>query len=128
MTTPGAGITTGQAFATEVVLTTGLVSVILGTATKARNIGANAALAVGGYIGLVAVWAAPVSGASMNPFRSLAPAALSGELADTWIYLVAPVIGACLAVAIEYVLRGRPTPGGDEAAQGILSSGNPSAT
>ena len=58
---------------TEAILTLGLVSVILGTASGARNIGANAALAIGSYIGLVSVWAAPVTGASMNPARSSDP-------------------------------------------------------
>ncbi len=71
-------ITNAQAFVTELVLTLGLVSVILGTATGARNIGTNAAIAVGGYIGIVAVWGAPISAPSMNPMRSLAPAALAG--------------------------------------------------
>src|SRR6188474_2633771 len=72
-TEPGAGISDGTAALTEAILTLGLVSVILGTAAGARNVGVNGAIAVGAYIGLVSVWGAPVSGASMNPGRSLGP-------------------------------------------------------
>lgn len=68
-TVPGAGISTSTALVVEGLITMGLVSVILGTASGARNVGPNAALAVGGYIALAGLWAAPVSGASMNPFR-----------------------------------------------------------
>ena len=106
-TLPGEDITNAQAFLTELVLTLGLVSVILGTATGARNIGSNAAIAVGGYIGIVAVWGAPISGAAMNPMRALAPAALAGELATYWIYLLAPLLGATVAVGFEFILRGK---------------------
>jgi len=121
-TNPGPGITSLQAMAIEVVLTVGLVSTILGTASRAQNIGPLAALAVGGYIILAGLWAAPISGASMNPVRSLGPALVGGHLANLWIYLVGPTVGALLAVGIAYILRG---PGGDEpaiqAAQGRLS-------
>jgi len=72
-TVPGSGVGSGTALAMEVVLTAGLVNTILGTAAGARNIGANGAIAVGGYIALAGLWAAPISGASMNPVRSLAP-------------------------------------------------------
>ena len=75
---------------TEAVLTLGLVSVILGTASGARNVGINGAIAVGAYIGLVSVWGAPVTGASMNPARSLAPMFVGGDLTNYWIYLVGP--------------------------------------
>jgi aquaporin Z len=105
---------------TEGILTLGLVSVILGTATGARNVGIGGAIAVGAYIGLVSVWGAPVTGASMNPARSLAPMLVGGDLTNYWIYLVGPIVGAMLAVAFEYILRGRATKGGDAAAQGIL--------
>ena len=91
---------------TEAMLTLGLVSVILGTASGARNIGANGALAIGGYIGLVAVWAAPVTGASMNPVRSLAPMLVAGDLRHYWIYLLGPILGAVIAVGFAFVLRG----------------------
>ena len=93
---------------------------ILGTASGARNVGINGALAVGAYIGLVSVWGAPVSGASMNPARSFAPELIAGNLTDYWIYLVGPIIGAMIAVGFEYILKGKPTKAGAEAAQGIL--------
>jgi aquaporin Z len=108
------------AMLTEAVLTLGLVSVILGTASGARNVGINGALAVGAYIGLVSVWGAPVSGASMNPARSLGPELIAGDLTNYWIYLVGPIIGALIAVGFEYILKGKPTKAGAEAAQGIL--------
>ena len=81
---------TGRRSLTEAVLTLGLVSVILGTASGARNVGINGAIAVGAYIGLVSVWGAPVTGASMNPARSLAPMLVGGDLTNYWIYLVGP--------------------------------------
>ncbi len=87
-TMPGAANTTLQALAIEVVLTAGLVNTILGTAWGARNIGANGAIAVGGYIALAGLWAAPISGASMNPVRSFAPDLLRGDFHTTWIYVV----------------------------------------
>ena len=119
-TEPGKGVNLWVAMLTEAVLTLGLVSVILGTASGARNVGTNAALAVGAYIGLVSVWGAPVSGASMNPTRSLAPALIAGNLSGYWIYLVGPIIGAMIAVGFEWILKGRPTAAGAEAAQGVL--------
>jgi aquaporin Z len=119
-TEPTPDVSIWVAMLTEAVLTLGLVSVILGTASGARNIGANGALAVGGYIGLVSVWAAPVSGASMNPARSLGPDLIGGDLTNYWIYLVGPIIGALIAVAFEFILKGRATKAGAEAAQGTL--------
>ena len=119
-TEPGQGISDTTAALTEAILTLGLVSVILGTAAGARNVGFNGALAVGAYIGLVSVWGAPVSGASMNPGRSLAPMLIGGNLDHYWVYLVGPIVGAMVAVAFEFILRGRATKGGAEAAQGIL--------
>ncbi len=120
-TSPGAGITDLQALVIEVVVTVGLVSTILGTASRAQSVGALAAIAVGGYIVLAGLWAAPISGASMNPARSLGPALVLGNLGHTWIYVAGPVLGALLAVGIAYILRG---PGGDQpaivAAQGRL--------
>jgi aquaporin Z len=70
-TVPGEGISSMQALFMEVLLTAGLVNTILGTASGARNIGTNGALAIGGYIALAGLWAGPISGASMNPARSL---------------------------------------------------------
>jgi aquaporin Z len=118
----GPGISELQALAVEILLTLGLVSTILGTASKAQNVGALAALAVGGYIALAGLWAAPVSGASMNPVRSIAPMIVDGNLSHAWVFLVGPVVGALLAVGVAFILRG---PGGDEpavlAAQGRLT-------
>ncbi len=105
----------------EFILTLGLVSVILGTASKAQNIGPLSALAVGSYIALAGLWAAPISGASMNPVRSFAPDLFLLNFGTYWIYLVGPLAGALLAVFFAYLLRG---PGPDEvaieAAQGVL--------
>ncbi len=126
-TEPTPQVSLTVAMLTEAVLTLGLVSVILGTATGARNIGTNGALAIGGYIGLVSVWAAPVTGASMNPVRSFAPELVGGNLSDFWIYLVGPVLGAAVAVGFEWILRGRATAAGADAAQGILDKDNPAA-
>jgi aquaporin Z len=117
-TLPGPGITTGTALVIETVLTFGLVTVILGTASGARNVGHNAALAVGGYVALAGLWASPVSGASMNPARSIGPAVLSGDLHDLWLYLAGPVAGGLIAVALAWALRGAPSPEGGLAAQG----------
>jgi aquaporin Z len=111
------------AFWMELLLTVGLVSVILGTTSGAQNIGLFGAIGVGGYIALAGLWASPASGASMNPVRSFAPDAVSGDFSHLWVYLVGPVIGMVVAVAIAYVLRGR---GGDDAAaraaQGTLGT------
>ena len=117
-TTPGADISDFKAFVMEVLLTTGLVSTILGTASGARNVGSNGALAVGGYIALAGLWAAPISGASMNPVRSFAPDLVRGDLSTVWIYVAGPVLGAMIAVCFEWILKGPPTTAGDLAARG----------
>jgi aquaporin Z len=117
-TTPGQGVSDFKALAMEVLLTTGLVSTILGTASGARNIGPNGALAVGGYIALAGLWAAPISGASMNPVRSFAPDLIRADLMTTWIYIVGPVLGAMIAVGFEWILKGKATAAGTLAAQG----------
>ena len=109
-TEPGAGIHAWQAMLIELVLTAGLVSVILGTASSAQNVGALSALAVGGYIILAGLWSSPISGASMNPARSFGPDLANGDFSNYWVYLVGPVAGAAAAVGIAYILRGR---GGD---------------
>jgi len=112
-TIPAATINDLQAMLIEAVLTLGLVSTILGTASSAQNVGPLSAIAVGGYIALAGLWAEPVSGASMNPVRSLAPALVGGDLSHYWVYVVGPLVGALIAVAFAIVLRGR---GGDKAA------------
>lgn len=121
-TLPQPGFTSTQAFVVETVLTLGLVSTILGTASTAQNIGTLSAVGVGGYIVLAGLWASPASGASMNPARSLGPDLALGDFQDLWIYLTAPLLGAILAVGAAHILRG---PGGgssgSRAAQGTLS-------
>ncbi len=102
-TLPGFGAM--RALAMEVLLTCLLVSVILGTATRHRIVGPNAALAAGGTVALCSLFARPMSGASMNPARSLAPALLSGEVSQAWIYLVGPFAGAVLATLIMFIIH-----------------------
>ena len=113
-TLPGAGIHDWQAMLIELVLTAGLVSTILGTASTAQNVGPLSALAVGGYIALAGLWASPISGASMNPARSFGPDVIRGDFTSYWVYVAGPLLGALIAVAIAFVLRG---PGGDPGGQ-----------
>jgi aquaporin Z len=105
-TLPGPGYRAWQAWLLEIVLTAGLVSVILGTASRAQNVGSVGALGVGGYIALAGLWAAPVSGVSMNPARSFGPALVSGDWSAYWVYVVGPLVGAVIAVAGAVMLRG----------------------
>jgi len=124
LTLPGPGISDWVAMLWEAVLTVGLVSVILGIASGAQQIGTLAAIAVGSYIALAGLVGAAVSGASMNPARSLGPALVLDNWTSWWAYLVGPLIGALVAVGIAGILRGR---GGGEfgrrAAQGTLGTG-----
>jgi len=90
--------TVGQAWALEVVLTAILMYLILAVSSGSREKGITAGLAIGGMVTLGALLGGPVSGASMNPVRSLAPAVVSGRLDHLWIYLTAPLVGAALAV------------------------------
>jgi aquaporin Z len=119
-TVPGNGIDSVRALAMEVLLTAGLVNTILGTASGARNIGTNGAIAVGGYIILAGFWASPISGASMNPIRSLAPDLIRGDLSTSWIYVLGPVFGAMIGAFFERILKGKATAAGSVAAQGTL--------
>ena len=123
LTLPGPGISTVTALLWEALLTAGLVSVILGTASGAQQLGPIAAIGVGSYIALAGLWGAPVSGASMNPIRSLGPALVLGDWTSWWAYLAGPLAGAVIAVGFAYILRG---PGGGafgtQAAQGTLGT------
>lgn len=87
-----------QTFALETVLTAILMFVILGVATGQKEAGILTGVAIGGVIAFEALFAGPISGASMNPARSLAPAVLSGSVRDVWIYLAAPTLGAAIGV------------------------------
>ena len=98
--------TSWQALLMEAVLTVGLVSVILGTASGAQNIGIFGALGVGGYIALAGLWGSPISGASMNPARTFGPDLVGATFTDYWVYIAGPLVGAAIAVGIAYVLRG----------------------
>jgi aquaporin Z len=119
-TLPGPGYDNWQALLLEIALTGGLVSVILGTASRAQNVGSVGALGVGGYVALAGLWAAPVSGTSMNPARSFGPALVSGDWTAYWVYVVGPLIGAIIAVGCAVILRGR---GGDDATAWAAASG-----
>jgi aquaporin Z len=120
-TYPAQSATDVAAFLMEVVLTFGLVSVILGTASGAQNIGIIGALGVGGYIALAGLWASPLSGASMNPIRSLAPDLVANDFTAYWVYLAGPFVGAVLAVGAAFMLRGRGGgKAGSQAAQGAI--------
>jgi aquaporin Z len=108
-TYPGTATSDLEAALIEAVLTLGLVSVILGTASGAQNVGVLGAVAVGGYIALAGLWASPTTGASMNPVRSLGPDLVSGDWTSWWVYVAGPLVGAIAAVAAAWILRG---PGG----------------
>lgn len=90
-------VTLAQTFAIEVILTFVLMYVILKVSTGAKEEGVTAAMAVGATVMLSALYAGPLTGASMNPARSLGPAVVSGQLDALWLYLVAPCLGAWLA-------------------------------
>lgn len=118
---PSADYGAGSAFWMELILTFGLVSVILGTASGAQNVGIFGALGVGAYIALAGLWGSPISGASMNPARTFGPDLVGGDFSDYWIYVAGPIAGAVLAVAVAFVLRGRGGGrAGSGAAQGAL--------
>src|SRR6204780_717897 len=112
---PAHGYSNMAAFWMELILTTGLVSVILGTASGAQNVGIIGAFAVGAYIALAGLWGSPISGASMNPARTFGPDLVSRTFTSYWVYIAGPIAGAALAVVIAFILRGR---GGDKSALG----------
>ncbi len=109
-------VSVGGALAYEAVLTAILMFVIVAVATDTRAVGAGAAIAIGGTVALDALFGGPVTGASMNPARSLGPALASGTWTDFWIYLVGPVTGAALgALAYQAVRSPRGEPARDRA-------------
>jgi aquaporin Z len=118
---PAAGYSGGDAFVMEAVLTLGLVSVILGTASGAQNVGLFGAIGVGAYIALAGLWGSPISGASMNPARTFGPDLVGTDFTSYWVYVAGPLVGVLVAVGAAWVLRG---PGGGRsgsaAAQGEL--------
>jgi aquaporin NIP len=95
-----------QSFFWELVLTAILMFVIMAVATDTRAVGEAAAIAIGGTIGLDALVGGPISGASMNPMRSMGPAFVSGDLHALWLYIVAPVVGASLGALLYQFVRG----------------------
>ena len=118
---PAHSYTSLDAFWMETILTLGLVSVILGTASGAQNLGVFGALGVGGYIALAGLWGSPISGASMNPARTFGPDLVSADFTAYWVYVAGPLLGAVLAVGFAYILRGRGGGmAGSGAAQGAL--------
>jgi aquaporin Z len=118
---PAHGYSDMAAFWMELLLTTGLVSVILGTASGAQNVGIFGALGVGGYIALAGLWGSPISGASMNPARTFGPDLASTTFTGYWVYIAGPLAGALVAVVIAFVLRGAGGGrSGSGAAQGDL--------
>ena len=123
LTLPGRGISPATAMVWELILTAGLVSTVLGTASGAQQLGPFAAIGVGSYIALAGLWGSPVSGASMNPARSLGPALVLNDWTAWWAYLLGPLLGAAVAIGIAHLLRG---PGGGAAgtaaAQGTLGT------
>jgi aquaporin Z len=120
---PASGYSGGSAFLMEGILTLGLVSVILGTASGAQNIGIFGAIGVGAYIALAGLWGSPISGASMNPARTFGPDLASTTFTSYWVYVAGPLAGAALAVGVAWVLRGAGGGrSGSGAAQGVLDT------
>jgi MIP family channel proteins len=99
----------GQSFLWELVLSFFLMFVILAVATDTRAVGEAAAIAIGGTIALDAMFGGPISGASMNPARSVAPALVSGNLHALWLYIIAPILGTSLGALTYQFIRGEPT-------------------
>jgi aquaporin NIP len=95
-----------QSFLWEIVLSAILMFVIMAVATDTRAVGEAAAIAIGGTIGLDAMFGGPISGASMNPMRSLGPAFVSGDLTSIWVYLAGPVIGTAVGALLYQLVRG----------------------
>jgi aquaporin Z len=120
---PASGYSGGSAFLMEGILTLGLVSVILGTASGAQNVGLFGAVGVGAYIALAGLWGSPISGASMNPARTFGPDLVGTDFGSYWVYVAGPLAGAALAVGAAWVLRGSGGGrSGSHAAQGELGT------
>jgi len=118
-----AGYSAIDGFLMEAVLTLGLFSVVLGTASGAQNVGAISALGVGGYIALAGLWGGPISGASMNPARTFGPDLVGGDFSNYLVYVAGPLVGAIVAVGVAFVLRGHGGGrSGSEAAQGTMDT------
>ena len=98
----------GQSFVWELVLTFFLMFVIMAVATDTRAVGEAAAIAIGGTVGLDAMFGGPISGASMNPARSIGPALVGGDVHALWLYVVAPLIGASLGAFTYQFIRAEP--------------------
>jgi len=96
----------GQAFLVELLLTWWLMTVILGVSEGAKEKGLVAGLVIGGVVALEAIFAGPLTGASMNPARSIGPAVISGQLSELWIYIVATILGSVLAVLTCRITKG----------------------
>ena len=96
-----------QSFILEVILSFFLMLVIINVASGSKEQGMFAGLAIGSTVLLCAMFAGPITGASMNPARSIAPAIVSGNIEHLWVYIIAPIIGAVLAIGIFYVLQGK---------------------
>lgn len=100
----------GSAFVYELVLTAFLMFVIMAVATDTRAVGAAAAIAIGGTVGLDALFGGPVTGASMNPARSFGPALVAAEWTDFWLYVLGPLAGAALGAFAYQLVRGDAEP------------------
>jgi len=119
---PASGYSGGSAFLMEGILTLGLVSVILGTASGAQNVGLFGAIGVGAYIALAGLWGSPISGASMNPARTFGPDLVGTDFTSYWVYVAGPLAGAALAVGAAWLLRGSGGGvSGSKAAQGEIA-------
>jgi aquaporin NIP len=112
-------VSTGTALLYEIVLTAFLMFVIIAVATDTRAVGAAAAIAIGGTVGLDALFGGPITGASMNPARSFGPALASGTWTHFWVYIAGPVVGAVLGAFAYQLVRTPATPPGGAGPNGV---------